>query len=135
MFVFVFFFFYSCQRRRRLRIRPSAVDIRNTTTKMICITLTTYYESYLEDYLINESNSSNFFQFFQIVHFDLLETNISVFVFYCKKKFNEDFHLFKIFTSITSTIVSYNTTSSQRLSNIFVVVSRMVIRFMNTMSA
>jgi hypothetical protein len=32
-------------------------------------------------------------------------------------------------------IVSYNTTSSQRLSNIFVVVSRMVIRFMNTMSA
>jgi hypothetical protein len=34
-----------------------------------------------------------------------------------------------------SKILSYNTTSSQRLSNIFVVVSRMVIRFMNTMSA
>jgi hypothetical protein len=32
-------------------------------------------------------------------------------------------------------ILNYNTTSSQRLSNIFVVVSRMVIRFMNTMSA
>jgi hypothetical protein len=36
---------------------------------------------------------------------------------------------------VVKEIINYNTTSSQRLSNIFVVVSRMVIRFMNTMSA
>jgi hypothetical protein len=43
---------------------------------------------------------------FQIVHVNLLENNIFVFVFPCKKIFNEDFHLFKIFTAITSTIVA-----------------------------
>jgi hypothetical protein len=40
-----------------------------------------------------------------IVHFNLLENNISEFIFRCKKSLNKDFHLFKIFTSSISPIL------------------------------
>jgi uncharacterized metal-binding protein len=43
-------------------------------------------------------------EFESAVVLNLLENNISVFIFCCKKSLNKDFHLFKIFTSMTSTI-------------------------------
>jgi hypothetical protein len=52
---------YECQRRKN--------DLLNID-----------YESYLEDYLMNQIPQF-FFSVFQVVHFNLLENNISVLIF------------------------------------------------------